>query len=145
MSSVATKTIQSAHKVDPKKVIWDALEGHLDKVEVTSGDVLVCVYVRPTTIKIKGPSGEDVEFDVGSTSRAKEDQFQGVVGLVVKIGPAFHEKHYRTLGLEPRLKVGDWVAFRVGDTIPFILDARAMRIIQGDFIRMRLADPDCIL
>src|ERR1035437_4259740 len=145
MSTVATKTIASIHKEDPKKVIGDALKGHIEKVEVTSGDVLVCVYERPTTIKIKGPTGADVEFDIGATSRANEDKFQGVVGLVVKLGPSFQEKYARVLGLDPMLKVGEWVAFRVGDTVPFVLDKRSMRIIQGDFIRMRLADPDCII
>lgn len=145
MSTVATKVIPVSHKTDPKKVIWDALKGHLDKVEVTSGDVLVCVYERPTTIKMKDALGREVEFDIGATSRTQEDKFQGIVGMVVKVGPSFHEKHSRMLGLEARLALGDWVAFRTNDAISFVLEDRAMRLLEGNFIRMRLADPDCVI
>lgn len=138
MSTVATNVIEVQHDKDPKQVIMDDLKGWLDRIRPTSGDCVVCVYERPE--KIKG-SGLIIPE---TAARRAEDRFQGVVGLIVKIGPAF-SKHKQALGMDPMPAVGDWVAFRNQDCSSFVLGSRSMRLLQGDFIRMVLADPDCIV
>ena len=142
--SVATKVMAASHKQDPKTVIWDALKDWLHKIEPTSGDVVICVYERPTTIKMKNALGVEVEFDIGATSRATEDKFQGVVGLIVKTGPLY-DAHLDKLGLEKMPPIGSWVAFRTQDCTPFVLGERSMRLMQGNYIRLVLQDPDCII
>jgi co-chaperonin GroES (HSP10) len=137
MSQVATTVIEVEHKVDPKKVINDALKGWIDRIRPTSGDVLVCVYERPEKTK-----GNIIMPE--TASRRSEDKFQGVVGLIVKVGPEYG-KHKQALGLNPMPQIGDWVAFRTQDCVSFVLGQRSMRLLQGDFIRLVLSDPDCII
>lgn len=135
---VATRVIEAQHDEDPKKVINKALKGWIERIHPTGGDAILCVYERPE--KIKGTSLLLPE----TAQRRTEDKFQGVVGLLVKVGPNF-AKHHKVLGLDPPLKVGDWVAFRNQDTNSFILGDRSMRRMEGQFILMRLDDPDCIV
>lgn len=139
--TVATETTAAVHDKDPKKVIWDALKGEIERIQPTSGDCIVCVYERPEMMQMK--SGVKLLMPATASRRA-EDKFQGIVGMIVKIGPEF-SKHKQALGLEEMPKVGTWVAFRTGDCVPFTLGNRAMRLLQGDFIRMILQDPDAII
>lgn len=135
--TAATKVIEVVHDKDPKEVIWDALKGWIDRVEPTSGDVVVCVYERPQKMK----SGL---YMPDNASRVSEDKFQGVVGMIVKVGPEY-SKHKQAIGLEKMPGVGDWIAFRTQDCVAFTLGDRAMRLLEGQFIRMVLADPDAII
>lgn len=135
--TVATSVIEVIHTKDPKKVIWEALDGWIDRVRPTAGDVIVCVYERPAETRGKIIIPE-------TASRVSEDKFQGVVGLIVKVGPEY-QKHRQNLGLDEMPPVGSWIAFRTQDCVAFTLGKRAMRLLQGDFIRMTLIDPDCII
>ena len=146
---VATEVIPVIHDKDPKQVIWDALNEKvelfggkqsslIDCIQPTAGDCVVCVYERPTTMRKSGLVIPE------TASRVTEDKFQGVVGLIVKWGPE-PNKHRQELGLEKMPPVGTWIAFRTGDCIPFTLGKRAMRLLQGNHIRMILTDPDVII
>ena len=134
---IATNVIAVKHDRPPKQVIWDDLEGWLDKIQPTGSDCVVCVYERPhkTAGGILMPE---------TSSRVAEDKFQGVVGLIVKLGPNFGS-HERALGLKPMPQVNDWIAFKSVDCVPFTLGARSMRLLQGNFIRMVLSNPDCVI
>lgn len=149
--TVAEKVIDVVHQKDPKDEIWDDLNETttifggkkvkwIDRIEPTSGDVVVCVYERPSeithgTLKLLTPD---------NYSRAIEDKFQGTVGLLVKLGPDF-AKHKRDLAMDPMPKIGDWVAFSNKDCERFVLGKRTMRLLQGNFIRMVVSDPDCVI
>ena len=136
--TVATEVMEVDHEgIDPKQVIWDAMKGQIDRIQPTSGDVIICVYERP-----KKTRGNLIIPD--TASRVSEDKFQGVVGLIVKTGPDYG-KHQRALGLDKMPAVGDWVAFNNRDCIAFTLGKRAMRLLEGHFIRMLLSDPDAII
>ena len=135
--SVATSVIEVKHFEDPKQVIWRDLNGWLDKIQPTGSDCVVCVYERPQTT-----AGGIIVPE--TASRISEDKFQGVVGLIVKLGPNYGA-HERALGLKPMPQVGDWVAFRTIDCVAFVLGKRSMRLLQGNFIRMVLSNPDCIV
>lgn len=136
--TAATKVIEVIHDQEPKKVIWDALKGNLDRIEqVTSGDCLICVYERPEKMK----SGL---FMPQTASRMAEDKFQGCVGMIVKTGPEF-AKHRQALGLDEMPPIGSWVYFRRQDASSFVSGERTLCLLQGDFIRLILTDPDCII
>lgn len=139
--SVATSVIPVVHTIDPKTVITNALKGWIDRIQPTGGDLIVCVYERPKEIDLGG--GKKL-YTPDNYSRTAEDKFQGVVGLIVKLGPEFG-KHKQALGLDVMPKIGDWVAFRTQDCMAFTLGDRAMRLLEGQFIRMILADPDCVI
>lgn len=143
--TVATKAQPSVHTQDPKQAIFDALKGYIGKIEVTAADVLTCVYERPQQIMTSDKKTAVKLWTPDNASRASEDKFQGIAALVVKLGPSFHSKYDRELGLDPPIKVGDWVTFNVGDTSPFVLGERHMRLVQGNFIRLRIADPDAVI
>lgn len=140
MSTMATRITRATHDKDPKEVIWDAIGKELKTLTPTSGDVLVAVYERPE----KAGS----IYIPGTASRRSEDAFQGNIGMIVKVGPAFG-KHAKALGLDVMPKIGDWIMFSNRDTLPFFMgegdNTKPMRLIQGDFIRMVLTDPDCII
>jgi len=135
--TVATNVIQVKHHQDPKKLIWADMEGWLDKIQPTGSDCVICVYERP-----KETAGGILMPE--TSSRVSEDKFQGVVGLIVKLGPNYGT-HERALGLKPMPQVGDWVAFRTVDCVAFTLGNRSMRLLQGNFIRMILTSPDAII
>lgn len=136
--TVATRVLEVVHDKDPKQVIWDALKDWIDRIQPTSGDCVVCVYERPEKLRGSGLIMPE------TASRRAEDKFQGVVGLIVKIGPDF-AKHKQAIGFDKMPQIGDWVAFRTGDCVAFTLGDRSMRLLQGNFIRMVLQDPDCII
>lgn len=138
---VATSVTPVVHDKDPKTVIKDDLKGWIDRIQPTGGDVVVCVYERPQAIDLG--NGKKL-LTPDNYSRTSEDKFQGVVGLIVKLGPEF-ARHKQALGLDKMPSVGDWVAFRTNDCVAFTLGSRAMRLLEGQFIRMVLADPDCII
>lgn len=138
---VATKVTAVVHEKDPKQAILDDLKGLIEKLEPLGGDAIVCVYERPQAIDLGG--GKKL-YTPDNYSRTTEDKFQGVVGLLVKVGPSFG-KHREAHGVDPQIAVGNWVSFRTQDCIAFTLGSRAMRQLEGQFLRQRLADPDCII
>lgn len=136
--TVATKVIPVVHDKDPKTVINDALKGLVKgNLQPTAGDVLLCVYQRPAKMK----SGL---YMPDTASRLAEDKHQGVVGLIVALGPDF-AKHKRALALDKMPEVGDWVFFNNRDCHAFTLGDQPMRLLQGDFIRMIITDPDSVI
>lgn len=145
--TVATEVVEVVHERPPAEVILDDLKGWINKVEVTAGDVLVCVYERGAG-SAEGDGAKKTKGGVwmpGTASRASEDKFQGAVGMIVGIGPQFHAKYDKELGLDPVLKKGDWITCNIGDTTSFVLGKRTMRLIQGNFVRLRIKDPDCVI
>lgn len=136
--TAATKVIDVVHEIKPEKVIWDALKGHLDRIEtVTSGDCLLCIYERPQKMK----SGL---YMPETASRVAEDKFQGCVGLLVRAGPDF-AKHRQALGLDKMPAIGSWIFFRRQDAVTTVAGDRVLCLLQGDYIRMVLKDPDVVI
>ena len=75
----AKKTGFKPPVLDARKKIMDALGDVLEHIEVFKGMVLVATYTRETV----GTSGRLLAADKTKT----EDEYQGRVGLVLKIGP----------------------------------------------------------
>ena len=103
---------------DVKDYIRSSL-GELDDLDIAFNDVLVAKYIRD----------EIVPGLVASAETQKEDSWQGVVGLVLKLGPTAFQDDERTkfpwerwiaAGLvstagEAPFKPGDWVLYRNSD------------------------------
>lgn len=110
--------------------------GDLSKIDVMGNRVLVGIYIEPAK---KGSI-----FLAKDT--LKESVYQGVVGLVLKLGKqAFKD--------DPENKVffhgltaseGDWVAFRAGDAKRTQIRGIDCRIVEDTLIDMRVSDPNVV-
>lgn len=128
------------HESDPREALQKRV-GNIDGVEIFGNDVLVAIYKRPEKTK----SGLIL---TGST--LDEDQHQGKVGLVLKMGAtAFLDDE----GNKFRdISVGDWVFFRPSDGWRVTLntlrgsyskdDTVDCRIVNDLSIRGRQSHPD---
>ena len=88
---------------DPRDIIMDKLGDVLEHMQVFKGMVLVATYKRETV----GVSGKLIAAD----QTKKEDEFQGRVGLVLKVGPlAFKNTKDIDFG-GVSVEEGDWVFY----------------------------------
>ena len=147
-SQMALEINRPKHDTDPKAAIFEACEDVLKGVRITGSDILVCVYERPGKIIVgKDALGRDLEIDTSATSRTLEDKIQGRVGLVVAIGPLAGQHADFFGGDMP--KVGDWVLLNGSDAVPFVggykPQTRVFRLVQANFVRAVLGDPDIVL
>ena len=127
----ARKTSQISLAKDPKQALFDAV-GDLDGYDIFHNQVLVAIYVRPN-ITAGGILRPDENI--------KEDEYQGKVGLVVKLGPAaFRDTEDETFNGQS-LNIGDWVVFRTGDGWQLNIRDTACRILTDRTIRMRIKNP----
>ncbi len=130
------KALLMKHDVDPREEIFRALGDTLNGSSLVSPvSVLLCMYERPDTTA-SGIVITDKQRD--------EDKYQGKVGLLLAMGHlAFKDDADHQWGDE-RPKVGDWVVIRVGDTFPFMVNERTMRIVHENDVRLVVPNPDMI-
>jgi co-chaperonin GroES (HSP10) len=127
----ARKTAQLSMAADPKQALLEAV-GDLSGYDIFHNQILVAIFVRPekTAGGIYRPGGNVVE-----------DEYQGKVGLVVKLGPmAFKDTEEETFDGQ-NVSVGDWVVFRTGDGWQLNIRDTACRILIDRTIRMRIKTP----
>jgi co-chaperonin GroES (HSP10) len=125
---------------DPKQAILDAVGDQLEGVEVFNSDVLVATFARPE----KSAGGVLLP-----QSQSKEDEYQGKVGLVLKMGPSAFKYigRFEHEGQSPQ--VGDWVLYRASDGwATHLRSANArdskgvhVRFIESENIRAIVDDP----
>ena len=128
----ARKTAMLALADDPKKAMLAAI-GDLDTFDIFHNQILVVTYVRPE----KTAGGI-----IRPGSNVDEDEYQGKVGLVVKIGPsAFMDTDEQDFQGQS-VKVGDWVIYRVGDGWQLTIRDTACRILTDRTIRIRADNPE---
>lgn len=128
-----------AHTTDPKKDIRDAIGLALDDVTLSGYQVLIGIYTRP----------EKTMGGIYLTDNTrKEDEYQGKVGLVLKMGPhAFKKVHADDKtnfgGVIPN--IDDWVFYRVLDGFDITLNGFRCRILEDNRIRGIVARPDVLM
>lgn len=122
------------HETDPAEVILKKV-GSLDDIELFSNHVLVGVYERPAVTK----SG----IHLADQTR-NEDRHQGKAGLVLKKGPtAFvSDSNYDFKG--QNVEIGDWVAIFVSDGRSIVINGQLARIIEDQYIRLKIPAPDVV-
>lgn len=123
------------HDEDPAKLIINKIGKVLDEVVLFGNQVLLGVYERPKMTK----SGIHL-----SDQTRGEDKYQGKAALVLKKGPfAFvSDANYDFRGQD--VKEGDWVAIFVSDGRPLILNGQLVRLVEDQWIRLKIPAPDVV-
>ena len=93
----APKTQQLALAQDPKQALFDAV-GDLSGVDVFHNQILIALYIRPE--KSKGGI-------IRPETNVAEDEYQGKVGLVIKIGPSAFVSNQNTDFMDQTIHIGD--------------------------------------
>ena len=146
MAQAAAKPREDA-PYDPKKVILEKL-GDISGVEIAQNEVLIATYFRPE----KTAGGIVLPH-----ANLKEDQYQGKVGLVVKIGSACRFVRHdveRDITYGVPIALHDWIVVRTSDTWPLELNGRRdslerdefvwCRLVYDDQIRMKVPNPSMV-
>lgn len=122
------------HTKDPAQVIRDVI-GDLKNFEIFGNQVLLGVYERPKVTK----GGIHL-----ADQTVHEDRYQGKAGLVLKKGPtAFVSDHnYNFKG--QNVEIGDWVAIFVSDGRPIVINKQLCRIVEDQYIRLKIPAPDVV-
>lgn len=114
----------------------------LDKTDIRNriygNDVLIAVYSR---------AGQKTAGGIMMPDTYREDEFQGITGLILAFGPMASDRHpewSEWFGDHPP-KVGDWVGFRVADGVRFQVGSRVCRLIEWKFLRFGTAVPDSVM
>jgi co-chaperonin GroES (HSP10) len=128
------KTKELSQASDPKKALMDGV-GDLSGIELFFNQILVAIYISPDKTK-GGVYLPD--------SAVQEDIYQGKCGLVLMKGPMAFKDDAQTEFMGQDVEVGDWVAFRVGDTWQLTLNGISCRLITDRNIKMRVAKPGII-
>lgn len=127
----ARNTARLSQAADPKQALLDAV-GDLSNYDIFHNQILVATYVRPerTAGGIIRP-GQNVD----------EDEYQGKVGLVVKVGPSAFLDTDENDFQGQSISVGDWVVYRTGDGWQLTIRDTACRILTDRTIRLRIKNP----
>lgn len=116
--------------------------GDLDDIELFYNDVLVIKYVRENV-------GAGL---IAAPETQMEDRWQGVVGMVLKVGPRAFVDDEKNQFYGITVKPGDWVLYRYNDgwdkhvlTTTWPPQAAECRVIQDAHIRGRVKYPGRLL
>lgn len=127
----APKIAQISQAHDPKSAIIKAA-GDLSQVTVNADLVLVGTYIRP-------------EKTAGGIIRPKEnveeDQHQGKVGLVLKVGPLAYADWEDDGARGKSAALHTWVVYAIKDGWGLEVNGTPCRLIPYDKLRMQLPDP----
>lgn len=136
MTMTTGKTIRLQRGVDYKKQLLDAL-GDISSFDVLQHYILVMTFVEPNITK-GGLHMPDNVID--------EAQFQGKIGLIVKMGPtAFSDDESRNIrwNKDSVLKVGDFVMYKASSGMGMLVNFVHCRLFkQEDEMLARVRDPE---
>ncbi len=119
---------------DPKKDILK-LMGDISGVNVKWNMVLVATYIRPSKT-----AGGIIRPDVN----VAEDEWQGKVGLVIKVGPLAYLDDEDTQFHGEKVSVGEWAVYNVSDARSVNINGYPCRMIRDSSIKMTVADPNMV-
>ena len=119
---------------DSKDVLFEQL-GDISKVRVLHGQVLVATHAGT----MYHPGTKILRTD----KSLQETQFQGSIGLVVRVGPSAFVDAPK-IGIEHRDKaeVGDWVLYRPSDGLQLYIREVPCRLFDDSNIKMVVGDPE---
>lgn len=135
----------------PEQEILRDLGRDIDKIDPTGNDLLLAVYVRPTTKTIIGVGGRATTIDLSASGRETEDKYQGKVCYVLKHGPGVSEssKWFKGGVVPP---VGSWVLVPIAKRSQFLMGieengfkTRHVAVASVESVEGVLTDPDCFL
>ena len=118
---------------DPKAAVLKAL-GDMSNEKLLHCQVLVATY----TGSKYHPGTKILRTD----KALQEDQFQGTIGLVIKLGPGAFEDAPGVKFYGLRANVGDWVLCRPADGMSMFINEVPCRIYEDANVKMVVSDPD---
>lgn len=124
------------HLSDAARELMAKAENHISRIDVFHNQILVAVYEGPEKSK-----GGVIYSDI----RKRENEYQGKVGLVLKLGPLAFVDDERNKFHGQRVAPGEWIALRPGDGWPMKLggiDGLPCRVLEDVHVKMRLDNPD---
>lgn len=128
---------QTNHKPQTSEIeIRLAMEAALDGFEPFHNQILLGIFMRGTAKEIAG--GHKLYLP---ESVVREDQFQGKVGVVLKIGPLAFKSDGRNDFGGQNIQIGDWVVFRVNNGFTIDINKVHCRMIEDVHVYGRVADP----
>lgn len=117
-----------------KQQILDGV-GDLSDIEIMFNHVLIGIWKRP-------------EMTAGGIhlpdTVRKEDDYQGKVGLVLKLGPQAYQSDNEVDFGTQKVSVGDWVVFRPGDGWQLKIRDKECRMLIDASIKMKITKPDLV-
>jgi co-chaperonin GroES (HSP10) len=132
--------LEVVHTKDPKEVLWEEAAPLAEHIAVYGDDCLIAVFNRGEGGETKTQGGI-----ILTAQTLAEDDFQGKVGLLMKVGPEFETKDGNAKFFGDKMpKVGDWVMFRVGDTYSFKVRKKTFRMCEAKMLRAGVSKPDVI-
>ena len=129
------QAIVMLHERDPKLELQRSVDELVNLVHPLGSGVLVAIYRRP-----EKTAGGIIMTD---TSRG-EDDYQGKVGLVMRLGPQAFQDDETHHFMPPIPKEGDWIVFSVGETFSFELGKQRCRIVEDVAVRAVVDQPDIV-
>jgi len=123
-----------AHEKDPADVIREEV-GDLSKVDLFHNQILVGVYKRPE--KTKGGI-------IITQKSAGEEVFQGVVGLVLKVGPTAFQNDNHNDFKGQNVEPGQWIVYRTSDTHKVAINGTICRLLEDAHVKLRVPHPDVV-
>lgn len=135
MTTLVTKPLKMFHEKEPADVIRDDV-GDISGYEPFHNLVLVGIYERP----------EKTRGGIILTEKTKsEDRYQGIVGLVLKVGPAAFKDDAANKFHGQSVSPGDWVVFRSSDAAQTLsLNGKLCRVLEDSQIKGRVSHPDLV-
>ena len=128
--------LADAENFEKQADLMRQMVGDLSKVELMGNRVLVGIYIEPSK---KGSI-------FLSKDTLKESVYQGVSGLVLKLGKqAFRDDPENKVFFHGQhAKEGQWVTFRSGDAKRTQIRGIDCRIVEDTLIDMSVPDPNII-
>jgi len=131
---MALTSLKMMHDKDPKDALLEAI-GDLSGYELAPSKILVGIYQRP----------EKTAGGIIITPKTKdEDIYQGVVGLVLKLGPGCFEDDDVNKFHGFNVKVGDWIEYKPSDTEKVSVKGVMCRRLSDVLVKAKISEPDLI-
>jgi hypothetical protein len=148
---------KSKHKVDPAEKIYTQLGIPVKKsgknrgqplepnvipgYHVAGNRVIIAVYERPETLEVAGGH----ELYLPDQTR-REDEHQGKAGLIIAMGnKAFvSDDNYDFGGDADVFMPGVWVAIHVSDGRKIIINGQLCRMVEDQYIGLKIPAPDAV-
>ncbi len=128
---------------DPAIAIRQRVNEYLDGIRIGGQDILVAVYLPGKDAKTAG--------GVWLPDEARETyRFQGVTGLVLKVGPLAYQTEktkdwFQNRDGDPEPpRVGEWVMFDIKTSHSFNLGTQPCRFVAAQYVMAIVERPDMV-
>lgn len=131
----SSQVIELVSKSKNPKLEIIKLIGNLSTVKIKFNMVLLATYFRP-----EKTAGGIIRPDANKA----EDEWQGKVGLVMKLGPKAYQDDEDTTFDGEKIEAGEWAVYKIGDTWSLNINGYPCRMIRDSSIKMTVEDPNMV-